>query len=117
LKARLSVLVLLLAPLLAGCYATGHASLRDNPPLEKATGVRKLSGEEIEFAVTGATIVNDTLHAVGPFASIAIPTDSIAQISEHGFSPLKTAGLVIGVAAVAVVTFAIVLVGSLAQIN
>jgi hypothetical protein len=109
--------VLLLAPLLAGCYATGHTPLRDNPPLEKATGVRKLSGDEIEFGVTGATIVNDTLHAVGLFGPIAIPTDSIAQISEHGFSPLKTGVLVIGVAAAAVVAFAFVLFTSLGQIN
>lgn len=95
------LLILLLAPLIASCYATQHVSLRGEAPLERATGVRTLSGEQIRFAVTGATITNDTLHAVGQHASIAIPTDSIAEISVRKFSWRNTAGLLVGVGAVA----------------
>ena len=116
-KVRLRVLVLVFAPLIAGCYATGHTPLRDNPSLEKATGVRKLSGDEIEFGVTGATISNDTLHAVGPFGPIAIPTDSIAQISEHGFSLRNTAALMVGVGAVAFLALLVAVYSSLGSIN
>jgi hypothetical protein len=96
-----SLLVLLLATLFAGCYATQHVPLREKASLDHATGVRKLSGEEIEFAVSGATIANDTLHAVGKHASIAIPTDSIAKIAVRKFSIRYTAGLVGSVGAVA----------------
>jgi hypothetical protein len=109
--------VLLLAPVFAGCYATGHAPLRANSPLEKATGVRKLSGEKIAFAVNGATIENDTLHAVGEHASIAIPVDSIAEISMRKFSARNTAGLVVGIGAVAFVGLLFFVVGNLASIE
>ena len=51
----------------------------------------------------GATIANDTLRAVGDHGAIAIPTDSIAQISERKFSMGNTAGLAVGVGAVAFV--------------
>jgi hypothetical protein len=59
------------------------------------------SGDKIEFAVYGATIENDTLHAIGQRAPIAIPTDSIARVSSRKFSWTKTAGLTVGVSAVA----------------
>ncbi len=75
------------------------------------------SGTEIEFMATGAMIANDTLHAVTRHDHIAIPTDSIARISVRKFSPLRTGGLVIGVAAVTVFTFLAVLAYGLGQIN
>lgn len=85
---------MLLAPLIASCYATGHVPLRGGASLEHATGVRTLSGEQIKFAVPGATITNDTLRAAGKDALIAIPTDSIAEILVRKFSWRYTAGLV-----------------------
>ena len=62
---------------------------------------RERSTRLIELSVEGATIENDTLHAVGDHASIAIPTDSIAQILVHKFSARNTAGLTVLVGAVA----------------
>jgi hypothetical protein len=104
-------------PLVAACYGTHHVPFNESGGLESATGVTLRSGEEIEFMATGATIANDTLHAVTKHDHIAIPTDSIARISERSFSPLKTGGLVIGVAAVTVFTFALLLVSALGNIN
>jgi len=106
-----------LAPLVAGCYSTHHVPFNGSTGLENATGVTTRSGERLEFMATGATITNDTLHAVTRHDHIAIPTDSIARISVRKFSPLRTGGLVIGVAAVAVFTFAVLLAYSLGHIN
>ena len=75
------------------------------------------SGAEIEFIATGATITNDTLHAITRHDHIAIPTDSIARISVRRLSPLRTGALVIGAAAVAVVTLLAVFVAGLGTIN
>lgn len=111
------LLMVFLAPLVAGCYGTHHVPFNGSTGLENATGVTTRSGEEIEFMATGATIANDTLHAVTKHDHIAIPTDSIARISERSFSPLRTGGLVIGVAAVTVFTFAVLFAYSLGQIN
>ena len=108
---------MLLAPLVAGCFGTQHIPFNESTGLEKATGVTTRSGREIEFMATGATIANDTLHAVTRHDHIAIPTDSIARISVRRFSPLRTGALVIGVAAVTVLTFLAVLLHGLGSIN
>jgi hypothetical protein len=118
LSARRAILLMVFfAPLAAGCYGTHHVPFDGSTGLESATGVTLRSGEEIEFMATGATITNDSLHAVTKHDHIAIPTDSIARISVRKFSPLRTGGLVIGVAAVTVFTFLAVLAYGLGQIN
>ena len=106
-----------LAPLVAGCYGTHHVPFNESTELENATGLTTRSGEEIEFAATGATITNDTLRAVTKHDHIAIPTDSVARISMHKFSPLKTGGLVIEVAALTAFTFALLFANALGHIN
>jgi len=109
--------MVLLVPLAAGCYGTHHVPFDGSTGLENATGVTLRSGEEIEFMATGATITNDSLHAVTKQDHIAVPTDSIARISVRKFSPLKTGGLVIGITAVTLFTFALLLANALGQIN
>jgi hypothetical protein len=98
----------LLALVSADCYATGHVPIRGKTEFTRATGVTMRSGEEIEFAADGATIENDTLHAIGDHTSIAIPTDSIARVSVRKFSWGKTTGLVVGVGTVAFVVLGLI---------
>jgi hypothetical protein len=109
--------ILLLALVIAGCFSTQHVPLRSDAPLERATGVRTISGEEVEFAVTGATIVNDTLRAVGEHGTLVIPTDRIAKISIRKLSVRNTTGLVLGVGAICFLLLAVLAVGNLATIN
>ena len=95
----------LLAPIIAGCMATHHISFSSGLGLEHATGVMTRSGREIEFAMTGATMSNDTLYASGPHGEIALPADSIALISTRRFSPLTTLVLLGTVAAAVLLAF------------
>jgi hypothetical protein len=113
---RRRVLIVLLAPFVAGCFATAQAPLSRRTDLAKANGVTTRSGYRIDFAVDGATIANDTLRAVGQAGTIAIPTDSIAQISERRFSTRNTVGLAAGVGAAGFVVLALLSVGKLAMI-
>ena len=92
---------MVLAPIMAGCYATQHIPLRGGAELENATGVTTNAGAQIEFATTGATITRDTLYAMGRHERVALPANSIALISVRRFSPRDTAGLAVGVGAVA----------------
>jgi hypothetical protein len=96
----------LLAPMIAGCMATHHISFSSGMELEHATGVVTHSGREIEFAMTGATMANDTLYASSPHGEIALPADSIALISTRKFSPLITLTLLGSVAAAALLALA-----------
>jgi hypothetical protein len=111
------VVFLLLLPLIAGCFATTHVPLSERADLTKATGVTTQSGNELEFTVYGATIENDTLHAVGRDGALAIPTDSIAQISKRKFLWRNTAGLAVGVGAVAFLALFAAAMHNLATIN
>ena len=96
----------LLAPIIAGCTATHHILFSSGMGLEHATGVTTHSGREIEFAMAGATIANDTLYASGPHGEFALPADSIALISTRQFSSLATLVLIGSVAAAALLAFA-----------
>jgi hypothetical protein len=114
---RLHLLIVLLAPLFAGCFATSSAPLRRNTDFTRATGVTMRSGEQIEFLVEGATIENDTLHAVGDHVSIAIPTDSIAKVSVHKFSWRNTTGVAVGVGAVSFLVLLVLAYRNFGNIN
>jgi hypothetical protein len=109
---RRSFYFLLLLPLFAGCFATQHIPLDGSTRLDEATGVTTRSGDQIEFSATGATMRNDTLHANGIREFVAIPADSVAQISVRKFSATNTAGLAIGVGLVAFLGLALIALGS-----
>jgi hypothetical protein len=70
----------------SGCYATHHQRLDPTASLDSVTGITTRSGNEILFAKPGATITNDTLFAIGTVGPLKVPTDSIAQVTSHGFS-------------------------------
>ena len=111
------VLIVLVAPFVAGCMGTQHVPFNGSAALEKATGVTTRAGAEIQFATTGATITNDTLHAVGLHGRVILPADSIERISVEKLDPRRTGALVIGVAAVAFVTLLFISLNSLGSIN
>jgi hypothetical protein len=110
-------IVVVLAPILAGCFVTHHIPLNAGAELGNATGVTTRAGTEIDFATTGATITNDTLHAVGRHDVIALPADSVARISVRKFSPRSTAALAVGVGAVAFVALLFISIGRLGTIE
>ena len=110
-------LIVVLGALNVGCYATQHVPLGSGAGLEDATGVITRSGAYIEFATTGATIRNDTLHTIARYPRVSVPVDSIAQITRRGFSVRNTAGLVVGVGAVAFVVLLFASLGNLANIE
>jgi hypothetical protein len=110
---RLLVLILL-APVIAGCYASKRAPLNERTDLARVDGVTMRSGRKIEFAVNGATIANDTLRAVGKSGTITIPTDSIAAISQRKFSTAKTVGLTAGISAVVFAAFVVLSLNTIA---
>ncbi len=116
-SARRSFALLLFVPLIGGCFSTQHIPLSAGSGLDEATGVVTRSGTRIDFSVTGATIRNDTLHANGIHDVVAIPIDSISQLSVRNFSGRNTAGLVVGVGAVAFAVLAIFSIGNLANIR
>jgi hypothetical protein len=91
-------LVLLLTPSIAGCSSTQRIPFNSAAPLDHATGVTMLSGSNISFAESGASLSNDTLYALGPQGQLKVPADSIAQLRNRKFSTGRTIGLVAGVA-------------------
>ena len=111
------VLIVFVASIVAGCMGTHHVPFNGDAALEKATGVTTRAGAEIQFATTGATITNDTLHAVGKHGQVILPADSIERISIDKFDPRCTGALVIGVASVAFVTLLFISLNSLGSIN
>lgn len=98
---RAVTIALLLSLPSVGCYATHHKRLESNPSLDDATGITTRSGEEILFAKHAARIVDDTLFAIGTVGPVKVPTDSVATVTSHGFSPWGSFAM-IGVAGVAV---------------
>jgi hypothetical protein len=113
--ARLAWLVI--AALNVGCYATQHLPLGTGARLDNATGVITRSGTYIEFAIAGATMTNDTLYATGRYERVSVPVDSIAEITQRKLSVRNTAGLVVGVGAVAFVVLLFAYLGNLANIE
>lgn len=109
--------LVILIPLLASCYGTRHIPFNGSTGLENTTGVTLRSGAEIVFVTTGATIANDTLHAITRHDHIAIPTDSIAEISVRKLSPLRTGALVVGVTAATALALLFAFVSALGSIN
>ena len=99
---RARALLVLVASISTGCYATGHSRLDRGDALDRATGVTTLSGKEIPFATTGATIRNDTLFADGHRGQVMLPVDSIALVSSRHFSTERTIALGGGLTAVAI---------------
>ena len=111
------LLTVCVASIVAGCMGTHHVPFNSGAALEKATGVTTRAGAEIRFGTTGATITNDTLHAVGIHGQVSLPADSIERISIEKFDPRRTGALVIGVGCVAFVTLLLVSLNSLGSIN
>jgi hypothetical protein len=106
-----------IAALNVGCYATQHLPLGTGAGLDNATGVITRAGTYIEFAVAGATMTNDTLYATGRYERVSVPVDSIAEITQRKLSVRNTAGLVVGVGAVAFVVLLFAYLGNLANIE
>jgi len=103
-------LLLILAPSITGCMTTQHTVFNANAvKLDRTTGITTRSGRDIRFRLAGASIVNDTLYAVGQAGEVSLPTDSIAQLWSRKTSPVRTVGLlggltVVGLAIVAAVS-------------
>jgi hypothetical protein len=97
--------------------ATQHVPLGNGAGLEVATGVITRSGTYIEFSTTGARIRNDTLYSIARYDGVAVPVDSIAQITQRKFSVRNTAGLAVGVGAVAFVVLLFASLGNLPTIE
>jgi hypothetical protein len=94
-------LVLLLAPTITGCTTTRQTPFNEHAVrLERATGVSMRSGKELRFRLPGASIVKDTMYAVGAKGEIIIPTDSIARVWDRKGSPVRTIALLAGVVVV-----------------
>jgi len=70
--------------------------------LDRVTGITTRSGKEIRFRLPGASIVNDTMYAVGANGEMILPTDSIAQVWNQHTSAARTVGLVAGLALVGI---------------
>jgi hypothetical protein len=96
-------LVLILAPSITGCMTTRQTPFSNNAVgLNRISGVTTRSGAEIRFRLPGASIVNDTMYAVGPQGEVILPTDSIARVWDRKASPVRTVGLVAGLAVVGI---------------
>jgi hypothetical protein len=103
---RVLALALILGLPTAGCYARHDQRFSPSVALDDIEGLKTRSGEEIRFAVDGATITNDTLFANGRAGPLKVPTDSIARVTQRRFSILNTTGLiVVSVAAAAAALF------------
>ena len=102
-------LLLLLAPSIAGCMTTRQTPFNNNAVrLERIIGVTMRSGREIRFWQPGASITNDTLYAVGPQGQLILPTDSIARVWDRKLAPVRTVGLVAGLAVVGIAIVGII---------
>jgi hypothetical protein len=97
-----------------GCFSTHHQRLEPGTSLDEASGITTRSGEEIRFAVDGATIMNDTLFARGKSGALKVPTDSVARVASRKFSAWRTAAVVVGVAAAAFTVMALTYIRSFA---
>jgi len=96
-------LLLVLATTITGCMTTHQTYFTNHTvALDRVTGITTRSGREIRFRLPGASIVNDTMYAVGPDAEMILPTDSIAQVWDRRTSTARTVGLVAGLALVGV---------------
>jgi hypothetical protein len=93
-------LLLLLAPLVAGCTSTQRIPFSSTARLDRLTGVTTRSGRDIRFYLPGATITNDTLYAVDRGGQLILPTDSIAEVWKPKFAAGRTLALVGGVGVV-----------------
>ncbi|HSU92440.1 MAG TPA: hypothetical protein VLI43_01940 [Gemmatimonadaceae bacterium] len=97
-------LLLLLAPSITGCMTTRQAPFKNGPVgLERITGVTTRSGREIPFRLPGASIVNDTMYAVGSKGEVSLPSDSIARVWSRKTSATRTAGLIAALAIIGIV--------------
>ena len=93
--------LLLLAPSISGCMTTQRVPFaNDANGLKQISGVTTRSGREVHFRLPGASIVNDTMYAVGSGGEVSLPTDSIAQVWNRKTSPVRTVGAVVGVLAI-----------------
>jgi hypothetical protein len=96
-------LLLLLAPSVTGCMTTQHTPFNVNAiRLDRTTGLTTRSGHDIRFRLPGASIVNDTMYAVGPTGEVSLPTDSIAQLWTRKTSPVRTVALITGLTVVGI---------------
>jgi hypothetical protein len=96
-------LLLVLAPSITGCMTTRQTTFNNSTVgLERVTGATTRSGREIRFRLPGASIVNDTMYAVGEKGEITLPTASIARVWDRHTSPVRTVALVAGLAVVGI---------------
>lgn len=96
-------LLLVLAPSITGCMTTRQTYFTNNTVgLDRITGITTRSGREVRFRLPGASIVNDTMYAVGPDGEMILPTDSIAQVWNRHTSTARTVGLLTGLAIVGI---------------
>ena len=90
-------LFLLLAPTLTGCMTTQQIPFGNNAVgLNTISGVTTRSGREIGFRLPGASIVNDTMYAIGSKGEVNLPVDSVARVWSRKTSPVRTVGLAVG---------------------
>ena len=68
-------------------------------------------GTEIRFRLPGASIVNDTMYAIGSQGEVSLPTDSVARLWNPKISPVRTVGMITSVLVVGIATLAILSFG------
>jgi hypothetical protein len=96
-----------------GCLTTRQTSFSDKAVrLERVTGVTTRSGRDIRFRLPGASIVNDTMYAVGDKGEMSLPTDSIARVWDQHTSTGRTVGLLAGLAVFGIAIAAVISVGN-----
>ena len=92
-------LALLLAPTVAGCMTTQVRPFGSVERLDDMSGITTTAGRRISFKEQGAMVANDTLYAVGRDGQLIVPTDSIVNAFHHRVAKGRSAGLVVGLAA------------------
>ena len=107
------LLLLLLAPSITGCMITQRTPFSVNAvKLDRTTGVTTRSGRDIRFRLPGASIVHDTMYAVGRKGEVSLPTDSVAQLWTSKTSPVRTVGLITGLTVVGIAVLGAVSFGN-----
>jgi hypothetical protein len=95
--------VWILASSIVGCYSVQHRSFDNGAQFQDASGVTTRSGKEIPFALSSASMKDDTLYALGEKGPLKMPADSISRISKRKLSAPRTIALAGGIGAVALV--------------
>jgi hypothetical protein len=82
--------------------ATGQSPFNGGTAgLEHITGVTMRSGQAIRFREPGASVTHDSLYALGAQGQLVLPSDAVASVWRRKVSPVRTIGLISGLAVVA----------------